>query len=303
MLLPALPRSLRTVGRLGQNGDVTTVETTSLRRSELGAFLKAHRAKVQPQDVGLPPGTRRRTSGLRREEVALLAGVGVTWYTWLEQGRPINASGQVLDAVARTLRLDTAERRHLYQLAEATPMRGWEASSVVPEPVHAVLRSLDPMPAVLVNGLLDVLAYNDAHENLFWDWHSGPCVHRNLLWCCVTEPQARQHLLNYDDEVRYLAARLRADYAAHVGDPEWEEDIRRLLEFNDEFAEIWAKQEVAEPMMRTRSFRLPRFGSLTFASSELHVAVCPGLRIQVYTPQDEHTADALHRVMEAGHAQ
>ncbi|HEX3589764.1 MAG TPA: helix-turn-helix transcriptional regulator [Pseudonocardiaceae bacterium] len=283
---------------------MTTVEQADLRRSELGAFLKAHRAKVQPQDVGLPPGTRRRTSGLRREEVALLAGVGVTWYTWLEQGRPINASGQVLDAVARTLLLDTAERRHLYQLAEATPMRGWEASSVIPEAVHAVLRSLNPMPAVLVNGLLDVLAYNDAHENMFWDWHSGPCVHRNLLWCCVTEPQARRYLVNYDDEVRYLVARVRADYAAHVGEPEWEEDIRRLLEFNDEFAEIWAEQEVAEPMVRTRTFRLPRVGELTVATSELHVAACPGLRIQVYTPADERSAVVLHHATKAaGHAQ
>src|SRR5215471_5249578 len=92
------------------------------RREELGKFLRVRRARLSPADFGMPGGPRRRTPGLRREEVALLAGVGVTWYTWLEQGREINASTQVLDAVATTLRLDRAEREHMYQLAEATPL-------------------------------------------------------------------------------------------------------------------------------------------------------------------------------------
>src|ERR1700727_3517347 len=100
-----------------------TASLASARRTELAAFLRSRRERISPEDAGLPPGTRRRTAGLRREEVAQLAGVGVTWYTWLEQGRPINASVQVLDAVARVLRLDQAGRVHLYQLAEATPAR------------------------------------------------------------------------------------------------------------------------------------------------------------------------------------
>jgi transcriptional regulator with XRE-family HTH domain len=279
---------------------VSVSQRTNLRRSELGAFLKARRAELQPAEVGLPPGNRRRTSGLRREEVALLAGVGVTWYTWLEQGRAINASASVLDAVARTLRLDTAEHRHLYQLAEATPQRGWEAMAVVPEFAHQVLRSLDPTPAVLVNGLFDVLAQNDAHENLFWDWHRSRCVHRNLLWCCITEPNAEERLVNYPDEVRYLVARVRAEYGAHVGDPAWEEDIRRLLEFNTEFADLWAKQEVTEPAVRTATFDLPRFPTLTFAISELDVAACPGLRIQVYAPANDATSAVLGTLAEVG---
>ena len=103
-------------------GDVAmgdaTMRTTQRRRPELASFLRSRRARVTPADVGMPPGLRRRTPGLRREEVAQLSGVGVTWYTWLEQGRPINASAQVLDAVARTLRLDPPEREHLYRLAQ-----------------------------------------------------------------------------------------------------------------------------------------------------------------------------------------
>jgi transcriptional regulator with XRE-family HTH domain len=279
---------------------VTASQKTNLRRSELGAFLKARRAELQPTEVGLPPGNRRRTSGLRREEVALLAGVGVTWYTWLEQGRPINASASVLDAVARTLRLDTAEHRHLYQLAEATPQRGWETMAVIPEFAYQVLRSLDPTPAVLVNGLFDVLVQNAAHENLFWDWHRSTCVHRNLLWCCVTEPNAVERLVNYPDEVRYMVARVRAEYGAHVGDPAWEEDIRRLLEFNGEFADLWARHEVTEPAVRSATFDLPRFPALTFAISELDVAACPGLRIQVYAPADDATSAVLDTLADVG---
>ena len=118
------------------------------RRAELGEFLKARRARLSPGDFGMPPGSRRRTPGLRREEVALLAGVGVTWYTWLEQGRQINASTQVLDAVARTLRLDRAEREHLYRLAEATPLRTECSRQAVPDTIREIVAFARPAPGV-----------------------------------------------------------------------------------------------------------------------------------------------------------
>ena len=258
-------------------------------RAELGRFLKARRAKVRPEDVGLAPGPRRRTPGLRREEVALLAGVGITWYTWLEQGRPINASAQVLDAVSRTLQLDTAGRWHLYRLAEATPLRSWAGLAHIPDSVRAVVRSLDPLPAVLINSGFDIIESNDAHEDLFWDWHSLPCVHKNLLWCCVTEPTARDQFLDYDREVAYLVARLRAAYGRHVGEPGWEEDIRRLADLSSEFASLWVRQEVAGPQERIRRFRHPSAGVLTFSSTELEISAVPELRIVVNTPRDEDT--------------
>jgi transcriptional regulator with XRE-family HTH domain len=274
---------------------VTVDAAVKPRRAELGGFLKARRARLHPKDVGLPPGPRRRTPGLRREEVALLAGVGVTWYTWLEQGRPINASGQVLDAVARTLRLDRAEREHLYRLAEATPLREGVVSTVVPEAVREVVRGLDPLPASLINIRFDVIESNAAHLDLFSDWHSMPCVHRNLLWCCVTEPRARERFLNYDDEVPHLVARLRAAYAGHVGDPAWEEDIRRLLDISPEFAELWARHEVAEPAARVLCFVHPQAGELTFSRTELAIPSAPDLRVAVYTPHDEPTRERLPR--------
>jgi MmyB-like transcription regulator ligand binding domain/Helix-turn-helix domain len=259
------------------------------RRAELAKFLTAHRGRLRPADVGLPPGPRRRTPGLRREEVALLAGVGITWYTWLEQGRPINASTQVLDAVSRTLRLDDAEREHLYQLAEATPLRSWSASGTVPASVHDVVRSLDPLPAALINSRFDVIQVNDAYEEMFWEWHSLPCVHKNMLWCCVTEPRAREMFLNYDEEIPHMVARLRAAYGRHVGDPDWEEDIRRLADMSPEFAALWARQEVAEPAERVRRFMHDKAGLVTFTSTELEVSATPGMRIVVNTPHDEAT--------------
>jgi transcriptional regulator with XRE-family HTH domain len=259
------------------------------RRAALGEFLKARRARLSPGDFGMPRGSRRRTPGLRREEVALLAGVGVTWYTWLEQGRQINASMQVLDAVARTLRLDWAEREHLYRLAEATPLRAECTRRALPDAIREIVRSLDPLPASLINSRFDILMTNDASEQLFWEWHSMPCIHKNTLWCCVTEPTARAKFPGYDQHVRYLVARLRSAYSGHIGDPDWEEDIRRLASLSREFAELWARHEVAEPEPRELTYLHPQAGSLNLAISELQVPDMPEARIVVYTPRDEET--------------
>jgi len=266
---------------------------TERRREELGKFLKARRARLSPEDFGMPPGPRRRTPGLRREEVALLAGVGVTWYTWLEQGRRINASTQVLDAVARTLRLDTAERWHLYRLAEAMPMRNASVQDTVPDAVREIVHSLDPLPASLTNARFDILERNDASRDLFRYWHSLPCVHMNSLWCCVTEPTARAQFPEYDREVPYLVARLRAAYGRHVGDPAWEEDIRRLCSLSQEFAELWARHEVAAVEPRTRTIVHPDAGVLTFTVNELEIPVMPEARLMVYTPHDDDSRRRL----------
>src|SRR4051794_41747517 len=131
---------------------------TGCRRNELAEFLRSRRARLSPGDMGLAPGLRRRTPGLWREEVAQLAGVGVTWYTWLEQGRPINASVQVLDAIARVLRLGPSERWHLYRLAELPGVPAPRSTDTVPSEVVAVLDAIDPSPACVYNGKYDLLA-------------------------------------------------------------------------------------------------------------------------------------------------
>src|SRR5450432_573999 len=138
---------------------ITMTASGELRRSELAAFLRSRRERITPQDVGLPPGLRRRTAGLRREEVAQLAGVGVTWYTWLEQGRRINASVQVLDAVARTLKLDQAEHQHLYRLADVPDASADGAPPECPSitgDIQGILDGLSPLPATVMNERFDV---------------------------------------------------------------------------------------------------------------------------------------------------
>ena len=266
---------------------------SELRRAELGQFLKTRRARLSPEDFGMPAGLRRRTPGLRREELALLAGVGVSWYTWLEQGREINVSTQVLDALAHTLRLDRAERWHMYVLAEAVPVAVTTKRCPLTEPLTEILGALDPLPAVVTNARSDILARNDAHLDLFRYWHSLPCIHQNSLWCVLTEPTAREKFPQYDQEVRYLVARMRAAYARHVGDPGWEEDIRRLCGMSREFADLWSRHEVADPEPRVRTFIHATAGPLTFTATELQVPAMPDARLTVYTPADEPTKAGL----------
>jgi transcriptional regulator with XRE-family HTH domain len=263
------------------------------RRVELGQFLRTRRARMTPADFGMPAGSRRRTPGLRREELALLAGVGVTWYTWLEQGREINVSTQVLDALARTLKLDRAERWHMYVLAEAVPVAVSAGRCSAPDALTDIIQALDPLPAVVTNARFDILTENDAYADLFRDWHSLPCVHRNTLWCTLTEPAARDRFPQYEEGIRYNVARFRAAYARHVGDPDWEEDIRRLSSVSGEFTELWALHEVAEFQPRARTFIHPDAGALTFTTSELQVPSAPEARLVVYTPADDETRKRL----------
>jgi len=199
----------------------------------------------------------------------------------------------VLDAVARTLRLDRVEREHLYRLAEATPLRTECSRKAIPDTIREIVRSFDPQPASLINSRFDILMSNGASEELFWDWHSMPCIHKNTLWCCVTEPSARSKFPEYETHIRYLVARLRSAYSSHVGDLDWEEDIRRLASLSREFAELWARHEVADSEPRTLTYLHPRAGELSLAVSELDVPAMPEARIVVYTPRDADTRSRL----------
>jgi hypothetical protein len=138
----------------------------------------------------------------------------------------------------------------------------------------------------LINARFDILATNGAAEDLFWEWHTLPCIHRNTLWCCVTEPSARGKFPEYDRHIRYMVARLRAAYSNHIGDPEWEEDIRRLSSLSREFTEIWARHEVTKPEPRTITYQHPLAGALRLMASELDVPDLPEARVIVYTPLD-----------------
>ncbi|MFD7895765.1 helix-turn-helix transcriptional regulator [Streptomyces sp. NPDC059743] len=258
------------------------------RRSELAVFLRGRRARVTPADVGMPPGLRRRTPGLRREEVAQLSGVGVTWYTWLEQGRPINASAQVLDAVARTLRLDRTEREHLYHLAEVPhePDPQADADGVGPE-IQGIVDTLDPLPAVVYNARYDILATNAGYDDLFDIPMMQKYERPNALWILFTVPEEKCPLVYPETELPVMVATLRGAYGRHVGEPGWESFVRRLSAASPHFAELWESGDVILPGPRVKTFRHEAVGEIRMTSVSLSVNGMPECRIVVYTPVDE----------------
>ena len=282
---------------------VSDGNTITLRRNELAAFLRSRRERIAPEDVGLPGGHRRRTAGLRREEVAQLAGVGVTWYTWLEQGRPIRASVQVLDAVAKTLRLDPVERQHLFRLAEAPDAAAPDDGRQLLGPeIQAILDQLVPMPANVVTERFDILAWNSAYEALFPP-PAGPPMpadpargERNTLMYCFTRPACCSAIENPADQRTAMVAQLRAAYGRHVGDPAWTGFIRRMEAASPEFAAMWATHDVAQPASHAKVFRHPLYPRLAMTSSSLAVQAAPGTRMVVYVPADQATREAMERI-------
>jgi transcriptional regulator with XRE-family HTH domain len=276
---------------------VSTATVNRARRSELASFLRSRRERISPQDVGLPPGPRRRTAGLRREEVAQLAGVGVTWYTWLEQGRPINASVQVLDAVSRTLRLDATERVHLFRLADvpgATAVPGCDNCSL-PAEVQRVVDAL-PLPASVVSERSDLLAWNPIYESIFPGIAFAPLEQRNTLLILHTHPRCCIPVEDPDGQCDAGVAQLRAAYSRHVGDPAWTHLIRSLEAASPGFARAWAAHDVALPRGVAKVFRHPGVGRIATVSTSFAIAAVPGARMIVYTPSDPVSENAVARL-------
>jgi transcriptional regulator with XRE-family HTH domain len=276
---------------------ITSGSKTDVRRTELAAFLRARRERISPEEVGLPVGTRRRTAGLRREELAQIAGVGVTWYTWLEQGRPINASVQVLDAIARTLRLDATERGHLFRLADvpgAAAPAGCVECSLPPE-VQRILDSV-PYPASVITDRFDLLAWNKIYAALFPRLTQAPADERNTLLSCLNSYACCSPIPEQDKYSGVLIAQLRNAYGKHVGDPAWTHFIRRLEAQSPTFAAQWASHDVAQPTTYTKRFRHPTLGLLTTKSTSFAVTAVPDARMVIYTPDDAHSEQAIARL-------
>jgi transcriptional regulator with XRE-family HTH domain len=264
------------------------------RRTELAAFLRSRRERITPQDVGMPPGPRRRTPGLRREEVAQLAGVGVTWYTWLEQGRPINASTQVLNAVARTLRLDGAEREHLYRLADVPDAAAvGEANEVICEEFQGILDALVPLPAAVANGRSDVLAWNAAFAAIFPQLVAAPPAERNSLWMMFTLPPCCNPVMDMEEAAPAHVAVFRHRYSRHLGEPGWKEFVRRLQAASPEFARLWASHDVALPGTTPKNFRYPGVGEIRTRTTSMDITASPDARLVVYTPTDEESRERI----------
>ena len=276
-----------------------TDRTDDLRRRELAAFLRSRRERLTPEQLGLPQGGRRRTPGLRREEVAQHAGVGVTWYTWLEQARDIRVSQQVLDAIARTLLLDPHERGHLFTLAGSPLAETAPDHLPVSDEVRAIMDKLHPYPAAVTNGRFDLLAYNRAYTVLFGDLDALAFDQRNSLWLAFTSPTWVACLPDRAAGVRRMVGQYRAAMADHVGEPAWKCLVKRLQEASPEFGRLWREHGVAAvPEILEKRFEHPDLGSMRFLGTNLWLSQRMGVRLVTYTPSDAATAAALLRVDE-----
>jgi len=273
-----------------------SVDGDAVRRRELAAFLRSRRERIHPDQVGLRPSRRRRTPGLRREEVAQLAGVGVTWYTWLEQGRDIRASAQVLDAIAKTLLFDAHERSHLFTLAGAADTTVEDETQAVPPSVQLVLDRLEPFPSLVVNGRYDVLAYNRIWASGFPAIESLPPEDRNCLWLIFTHPQWRQVVLDWDDAAARMVAGFRAAMAEHVAEPSWKALLARLHRASPEFTEVWERHDVQAPEGRVKRIQHPVAGLLRLDYTYLWLAQRLGTRMVTYTPADDRTRERLEEL-------
>ena len=261
----------------------------SEQREALADFLRKRRASLSPGEVGLPPGLRRRTPGLRREEVAHLANMGISWYVWLEQGRDVHPSAQVLESLAQALRLTPNERRHLFLLAgqPLPPPPFSPAEENVGPALQQLLDDLNPSPAYILGRRYDYLAWNKAADALFAISDmladtSSPHA-RNMVWRLFTSPttQARP---NWEMVARATLAEFRTASARYPGDPWFEELIEDLKQVSPEFCQWWPHHDVRSALDGHKVIEHPALGSLEFEHVTLQVLTNPEIRIMIYTP-------------------
>lgn len=265
-------------------------------KHELGQFLRSRRDRLRPIDVGLPTAGRRRAPGLRREEVAQLAGVGVTWYTWLEQGREINASEQVLEAIARALHLDDDERRHLFTLADAH-VEVPASSPKVDDVILTLLDKLMPFPACVQTARYDLLAYNRGYRFLIEDLDELPSDDRNCILQNFLNPDWRTACLFHEHAMADMVARLRANSADHLGEPGWKDLIERL-KTSQEFRDLWSRNDVRRTLPAFKQFRNRLVGSMSFTSTSLWLGERSDTRLVTFTPSDATSHERLERLVE-----
>jgi transcriptional regulator with XRE-family HTH domain len=258
--------------------------------SELGRFLRARRAEVTPAEAGLTAGTGlRRTPGLRREELATLAGVSVDYYTRLERGKETRPSPAVVDALARVLRLDETEHEHMHDLAA-------RAARHVPEPpaapsrsvspgVKLLLESLRPNPAYVVGRTMDILAANPGGVRLYAGIEEWPVRQRNLARYVFLHPAARELFEDWGNQVRGCVARLRALAGTDPDAPDLTHLVGELLLKSPDFARLWERYDVKGHRQGRKTFHHPQVGDLTLGYQSMQLEGTPGQRMNAYYAQ------------------
>jgi transcriptional regulator with XRE-family HTH domain len=257
----------------------------------LGQLLRSRRERLAPADVGLPAGSRRRTAGLRREEVALLANVSTTYYTFLEQGRQVRPSAQVLDALAAALQMSAAERRYLLVLAHGgdDAARGGVAVTAPPPEqidrgVADLVQRLDPFPTLVKGRRWDVLAANAAARELFTDWEALPVRERNLVRWMFTTDRAREVYLEWEQEARAMLGRFRLAAARYRDDPDFTTLIAELQRDSQHVRDWWPRHDVIAVGSGSKKLRHPRLGPVSYSHVVLQVADDPDQTLVTYSP-------------------
>jgi transcriptional regulator with XRE-family HTH domain len=264
--------------------------SSTAQRAQLSEFLKNARARLSPASVGLPQPGRRRTPGLRREDVAALAGLSATWYTWLEQGRDVRASDRVLESLSRTLRLSVEERDYLFSLAQhrPAPLVAAKIDDISP----AVKRTLDALnvPAVIMTPRWDVVFWNRMTTIALRDYANFPPGERNLIKILLTRPESRAHAGDFEEMARRVLAKLRVDYSQAGGDPAFDALIEELNETSPIFRALWRSPEIMGHSEGVHLENHPVVGPMTFEHTSYLVEGAPTLRVVIFAPHDEDSA-------------
>ena len=252
-------------------------------RDDLSDFLKSRRARLAPDDVGLPSGTRRRAAGLRREEVASLAGVGLTWYTWFEQGRDIRVSPDFLENVARALRLSTAERQHLYVLTGREPTQARAPARTVSPALQRMLDGFAKFPAFIRTAHWDAIAWNKIANRLFGFSQRTP-DQRNFLRLCFLDADFRTRLPNWSADAQALVAKFRSNYGKYRDDPAMEALVKEMTQSSPEFRKLWQRHDVMNSGEGIKIIRVEGKGIQRFEHTSFSVNGEPDLNLVVYMP-------------------
>lgn len=274
-------------------GATRSVDTTQ----ELAAFLRTRRESLDPGDFGLPARRRsRRTPGLRREEVAELAGVSVDYVVRLEQARGLRPSADVVEALAGALRLAPRERAYLFDLARQRPREpGRPATAAAPQ-LARLVDDLSPLPAMLLNHRYDILAWNPEMARLLLDFGTLPPQRRNAMWLCLMHPEIQRFYVDRERVVREGIAHLRAAWAAHPQDEALIDLIAEFTTHDDQFARLWTEGDIKVNGRGRKVLRHPEAGTLAVTFEVLVPLQDPDQRLLVYRAADDESQDALDRL-------
>ncbi|GIH14313.1 helix-turn-helix transcriptional regulator [Rugosimonospora africana] len=274
------------------------MEQPTVDRGELAAFLRTRRARLRPADVGLPDGVnQRRTPGLRREEVAELSGVGITWYTWLEQGRSIVPSAQVIDALARALRLDADEHRHLRTLAGLPVLRPETAVHEAGLRLQRLVDAASPNAATVYDRHYDFLAWNSVYARLRHDPARLPERRRNLVWMMFTDPEIRARMQRWEPAARAVLSQFRAAVGQQPGDDRFRELVTALQEASPEFRCWWPDYAVSDFRPATVALDHPEAGRVCLEMYQLHPVEHPDLLLVLQVPAGPEDARRIERLL------